>query len=615
MAPLKFAKVVGFSSEDSQFPASNLLVRGKWRCKEEGEKHAWVCLQLEELSVITNIDIGNFGAAFVTVQVGRRGGDPEQMKELLVASSFMSPTEARVGDNAARVRMFGPDSLAAGVAAEKWDLVKIVATQPFTKHSKYGVSFVALSGPDKPKPVSKLGAFKLKDDSDSDIAVGSYFARKKDNLDTSASKSSELKETKTGPTTIAAAIRAESSLAEMTIARAKKEDKKRKIELTPAAREEAKKRRVDREFPSRLSLPGEFDEHTPSKPKPQLKDTTPKVSKLIVDKISSTPSRDGKPKDSKNTIENKKASKKAEKSNKIGKFNEFLKGVHFAISGFQNPLRGEIRQKALDMGAKYHGDWNSSCTHLVCAFTNTPKFNQVKGKGKIVKKEWIEECHSQRKRLPWRRFCLDKADKNQDESEDEVWEDKQNNNVDYDCDTDEEIERIKEEEKRESKMKDDLKIPEISAGGSTSKVEAYDCDTDDEIEECRNEMNGKENTTDPYDVETDIDEEECDRLLPNTSKMKMEKLPTFMSGLTFLLHNQLSSKEKSLLERYIIACGGEVENYMSSNVDFVIANSRDERMFSQASNVKSDVKFVLPAWIFSCQDESKLVNNDSFLLK
>ena len=615
MAPLKFAKVVGFSSEDSQFPASNLLVKGKWRCKEEGEKHAWVCLQLEELSVITNIDIGNFGAAFVTVQVGRRGGDPEQMKELLVASSFMSPTEARVGDNAARVRMFGPDSLAAGVAAEKWDLVKIVATQPFTKHTKYGVSFVALSGPDKPKPVSKLGAFKLKDDSDSDIAVGSYFARKKENLDTSSSKSSELKETKTGPTTIAAAIRAESSLAEMTIARAKKEDKKRKIELTPAAREEAKKRRVDREFPSRLSLPGEFDEHTPSKPKPQLKDTTPKVSKLIVDKISSTPSRDSKPKNSKHIIESKKASKKAEKRNKTGKFNEFLKGVNFAISGFQNPLRGEIRQKALDMGAKYHGDWNSSCTHLVCAFTNTPKFNQVKGKGKIVKKEWIEECHSQRKRLPWRRFCLDKADKNQDESEDEVWEDKQNNNVDYDCDTDEEIERIKEEEKRESKMKDDLKISENSAGASTSKVGAYDCDTDDEIEECKNEKNGKENTTDPYDVETDIDEEELDRLLPNTSKMKMEKLPTFMSGLTFILHNQLSSKEKSLLKRYIIASGGEVENYISSNVDFVIAISKDEQMFSQATNLKSGVKFVLPAWIFSCQDENKLVNNDSFLLK
>lgn len=57
-----------------------------------------------------------------------------------------------------------------------------------------------------------------------------------------------------------------------------------------------------------------------------------------------------------------------------------------------------------------------------CAFPNTPKFNQVKGKGKIVNKHWVENCHSERKRLPWRRFALDKNDNNQSESEDEIEE-------------------------------------------------------------------------------------------------------------------------------------------------------------------------------------------------
>lgn len=57
-----------------------------------------------------------------------------------------------------------------------------------------------------------------------------------------------------------------------------------------------------------------------------------------------------------------------------------------------------------------------------CAFPNTPKFNQVKGKGKIVKRTWIEDCHSQRKRLPWRRYALDKNDQGKNESEDEIWE-------------------------------------------------------------------------------------------------------------------------------------------------------------------------------------------------
>ncbi len=32
------------------------------------------------------------------------------------------------------------------------------------------------------------------------------------------------------------------------------------------------------------------------------------------------------------------------------------------------------------MGAKYKGDWDWSCTHLICAFPNTPKFNQVGGR-------------------------------------------------------------------------------------------------------------------------------------------------------------------------------------------------------------------------------------------
>jgi DNA-repair protein XRCC1 len=35
------------------------------------------------------------------------------------------------------------------------------------------------------------------------------------------------------------------------------------------------------------------------------------------------------------------------------------------LSGFKNPYRGELREKAMEMGAKYVADWNDSCTHLV----------------------------------------------------------------------------------------------------------------------------------------------------------------------------------------------------------------------------------------------------------
>jgi DNA-repair protein XRCC1 len=45
--------------------------------------------------------------------------------------------------------------------------------------------------------------------------------------------------------------------------------------------------------------------------------------------------------------------------------NRLLEGVFFVLSGFQNPLRGQIRDLGLKMGAKYRPDWDNSCTHLV----------------------------------------------------------------------------------------------------------------------------------------------------------------------------------------------------------------------------------------------------------
>ena len=55
------------------------------------------------------------------------------------------------------------------------------------------------------------------------------------------------------------------------------------------------------------------------------------------------------------------------KIRKHGKpFEKLLDDVVFVISGFQNPLRGNIRNMALKMGARYSPDWkDDECTHLV----------------------------------------------------------------------------------------------------------------------------------------------------------------------------------------------------------------------------------------------------------
>lgn len=74
--------------------------------------------------------------------------------------------------------------------------------------------------------------------------------------------------------------------------------------------------------------------------------------------------------------ENKKKKQGGESRDKLKKlkekkrerrkpFGKLMEDVVFVISGFQNPLRGNIRSLALEMGAKYFPDWNDRCTHLM----------------------------------------------------------------------------------------------------------------------------------------------------------------------------------------------------------------------------------------------------------
>jgi DNA-repair protein XRCC1 len=44
---------------------------------------------------------------------------------------------------------------------------------------------------------------------------------------------------------------------------------------------------------------------------------------------------------------------------------QIMKNIVFVLSGFQNPLRSELRNKAISMGAIYNEDWDEKCTHLM----------------------------------------------------------------------------------------------------------------------------------------------------------------------------------------------------------------------------------------------------------
>ncbi|XP_022653296.1 uncharacterized protein LOC111247037 isoform X2 [Varroa destructor] len=88
--------------------------------------------------------------------------------------------------------------------------------------------------------------------------------------------------------------------------------------------------------------------------------------------------------------------------------NKLMRGVVFALSGFKNPYRASLRGMAISMGAKYRPHWDDTCTHLVCAFKNTPKFNEVHRKGgRIVTAAWIATSHLNQKLSYWKNYRLD----------------------------------------------------------------------------------------------------------------------------------------------------------------------------------------------------------------
>ena len=46
-------------------------------------------------------------------------------------------------------------------------------------------------------------------------------------------------------------------------------------------------------------------------------------------------------------------------------FSRLMQGVTFAMSGYQNPRRANLREQMIKMGAKYKPDWDDMCTHLM----------------------------------------------------------------------------------------------------------------------------------------------------------------------------------------------------------------------------------------------------------
>ncbi|XP_035316535.1 short transient receptor potential channel 2 isoform X1 [Cricetulus griseus] len=148
MAPVKISHVVSFSSQDPKYPVENLLNpdnhRGPWlSCPRDKSGQLKVELQLERVVPISYIDVGNCGCAFLQIDVGRSSWPLDKpFVTLLPATMLMSLADSKEGKNRSGVRMFKNDDFLTPASGESWDRLRLLCSQPFTRHQSFGLAFV-----------------------------------------------------------------------------------------------------------------------------------------------------------------------------------------------------------------------------------------------------------------------------------------------------------------------------------------------------------------------------------------------------------------------------------------------------------------------------------------
>uniref|UniRef100_H2S4U3 DNA repair protein XRCC1 n=1 Tax=Takifugu rubripes TaxID=31033 RepID=H2S4U3_TAKRU len=577
MPEIELKHVVSCSTEDPTHRAENLLnfdTYRKWKAARPGEKQISVILQFEKEEQIHSIDIGNEGSAFIEILVGNSSVVRDQDYEvLLVTSSFMSPTESRNGTNMNRVRFFGPNQLQKSTAHEKWDRVKIVCTQPYSKTIAYGLAFAKFHSPpdkDDPPPASspkmtKLGQFRVKDESPStgsSLQPGSLFFSR-DNA-TKSSTSVKVSPQSQKLSYAAAALQAGSSSSASGQPPAKRKFEFSKEQQSASGPPPSKKMSPAVSPEAKATTP-KHKPSTASTPSPSAKKASPAQK-------STEKKRESLPKPEKTPKQQKAKSSGVEQV----PINRLMDGVVFVLSGFQNPFRGELREKALEMGAKYRPDWTPDSTHLICAFANTPKYSQVKAAGGfIVRKEWVIDCHKRKQKLSYKRYLMD-GPESSSESEMEV-DDKSEEEVDT---------KVKKAAAQKKSVEE-----EDPYGGSTDENTDAEADNEQIFVFYA-----------PFYSKTFIS------LYPVLLSLFRTCIPSeFLSGRHFLLYGKFPNNERRLLLRYITAFNGVIEDYMTEKVQFVVTSEGWHSSFEDALMENSSLNFVKPAWIYAINERQKML--------
>ncbi|XP_018018970.1 DNA repair protein XRCC1 isoform X2 [Hyalella azteca] len=673
MPLIKFASIASFTSEDLNHPADNLLrsqTYRKWRiAPTECGKPASVTIKLEKLSTITAVDIGNDGCAFVEVLVAR---DDNNFEVLLPASSFMSLLQSRNGTDMNRVRMFTAHHLNKNISSQKWNTVKLVCTQPFNKMNAFGLTFVTLTTDEqqpeqKPAPQqdsTSHGILQLKEavcdetgTSKSSINIGSFFAKRKKLESDATDNKFNCKDSQEA---IPLSKKARSEESKGSLSRQSTSTLRNPVKINRAP----EKNSLSHSSPAATTrAPNSSEKQNPSV---HDKASSRTVASPSVAKMKPTTTSSQSPASDKEYKARQPTHLDTPSSSDVP-FRSILRGVIYTMSGYKNPQRSKLRDKMADMGASYRPDWTDDCTHLICAFTNTPKYRAVRGKGHIVTHRWIEECALFKKKMPLKKYLLDPEDEDclnsssvrdtssspktkaspsppnsADPSPTPLSVAKQSSAVRTAASPTEESADSTQSNRHEDTLTEPENLEDGSLHGDASDEE----DTDDEIQramggrsatkngqsaassDCPNDVLGRETSShvkcnssspsgkevtyekngssspiDAYSADTDEDEGSSPlRQQIDTSQLDLPLLPDIFSGEHFFIHR--SCHDPADVKRYIIAFNGHVSDYMSSCVNFIVADAKWDKTFDEVTQENQEVRFVKPSWIWRCVDAS-----------
>uniref|UniRef100_A0A452VE31 X-ray repair cross complementing 1 n=1 Tax=Ursus maritimus TaxID=29073 RepID=A0A452VE31_URSMA len=551
---------------------------------------------LEKEEQIHSVDIGNDGSAFVEVLVGNSvGGAGEQDYEvLLVTSSFMSPSESRSGSNPNRVRIFGPDKLVRAAAEKRWDRVKIVCSQPYSKDSPYGLSFIRFhSPPDKEEAeaspqvstVTKLGQFRVKEEDEgaSSLRPGALFFSRINKTPPAAASDPA------GPSYAAATLQASSAASSASpVSRAVGGSSK--PQESPKGKRKLDLNQEERKTPSKPSA----QSSPPAIKRPKL----PAPTRIPATTPVSAPARGTVPGKTREGTEPRGPRAGPQELGKI------LQGVVVVLSGFQNPFRSELRDKALELGACTllptftqplpHLPWRTRCavrlrldssprylmagpgsssedegsSHSGGSGDEAPKLPQKRPQTKTKPPQAAGPSSPQRPKMPEETKPASPGPQEDTDTDGEHSEE-QGNGAEDSGDTEDELRRVAEQ--REQKQPPDQ----------------------------------GENGEDPYAGSTD--ENTDNEGPPESPDLPVPELPDFFQGKHFFLYGEFPGDERRKLSRYVTAFNGELEDYMSDRVQFVITAQEWDPSFEEALMDNPSLVFVRPRWIYSCNEKQKLL--------